>query len=166
MFQYCGKLLNRLPLCFRQPNRTFLSNGKHPRSHSVLNFPLAVGDLGTKLGTAVRKVGSQSTYRSANGSRNNASLRNPKIKIVHKLLLQRFKTIIFGLRTYSLEGKDLYDFLCICNWSVLVPLRFQKPKELTLGQEGNRRKNSCYFDGPQTCSFFSNVGNMSRRRGL
>ena len=27
----CGKLVNRLPSCFRHPNRIFLSNGKHPR---------------------------------------------------------------------------------------------------------------------------------------
>ena len=26
-----GKLVNHLPLCFRHPNRIFLSNGKHPR---------------------------------------------------------------------------------------------------------------------------------------
>ena len=30
MWQFCGKLVNRLPLCFRHPNRIFLSNGKHP----------------------------------------------------------------------------------------------------------------------------------------
>ena len=29
MWQFCGKLVNRLPLCFRHPNRIFLSNGKH-----------------------------------------------------------------------------------------------------------------------------------------
>ena len=28
----CGNLINRLPLCFRHPNRIFLSNGKHPSS--------------------------------------------------------------------------------------------------------------------------------------
>ena len=31
MWQFCGKLVNRLPLFFRHPNRIFLSNGKHPR---------------------------------------------------------------------------------------------------------------------------------------
>ena len=29
MWQFCGKLVNRLPLCFRYPNRIFQSNGKH-----------------------------------------------------------------------------------------------------------------------------------------
>ena len=32
MWQFCGKLVNCLPLCFRHPNRIFLSNGKHPWS--------------------------------------------------------------------------------------------------------------------------------------
>ena len=31
MWQFCGKLVNRLSLCFRHPNRIFLSNSKHPR---------------------------------------------------------------------------------------------------------------------------------------
>ena len=31
MWHFYGKLVNRLPLCFRHPNRIFLSNGKHPR---------------------------------------------------------------------------------------------------------------------------------------
>ena len=31
MWQFCGKLVNRLSLCFRHPNRIFLSNCKHPR---------------------------------------------------------------------------------------------------------------------------------------
>ena len=31
MWQFCGKLVNRLPLCFRHPNHIFLSNGKHPQ---------------------------------------------------------------------------------------------------------------------------------------
>ena len=35
----------------------------------------------------------------------------------------------------SLEGKGLYDFWCLCNWSVIVVLRFQKPRELTFGQQ-------------------------------
>ena len=30
MWHFYGKLVNRLPLCFRHPNRIFLSNGKHP----------------------------------------------------------------------------------------------------------------------------------------
>ena len=28
-WQFCGKLVNHLPLCFRHPNRIFLPNGKH-----------------------------------------------------------------------------------------------------------------------------------------
>ena len=31
MWHFYGILANRLPLCFRQPNRIFLLNGKHPR---------------------------------------------------------------------------------------------------------------------------------------
>ena len=30
MWHFYGKLVNRLPFCFRHPNRIFLSNGKHP----------------------------------------------------------------------------------------------------------------------------------------
>ena len=30
MWHFYGKLANCLPLCFRHPNRIFLSNGKHP----------------------------------------------------------------------------------------------------------------------------------------
>ena len=30
MWYFNGKLVNRSPLCFRHPNRIFLSNGKHP----------------------------------------------------------------------------------------------------------------------------------------
>ena len=30
MWQFCGQLVNCLPLCFWHPNRIFLSNGKHP----------------------------------------------------------------------------------------------------------------------------------------
>ena len=30
MWHFYGKLVNRLSLCFRHPNRIFLSNGKHP----------------------------------------------------------------------------------------------------------------------------------------
>ena len=37
MWQFCRKLVNRLPLCFRQPNRIFLSNGKHQMF--PLSFP-------------------------------------------------------------------------------------------------------------------------------
>jgi len=31
MWQFCGKLVNRLPLWFWHPNQIFLSKGKHPR---------------------------------------------------------------------------------------------------------------------------------------
>ena len=34
MWHFYGKLVNRLPLCFRHPNQIFLSNGKHPMSSS------------------------------------------------------------------------------------------------------------------------------------
>ena len=32
MWHFCGKLVNRFPLCFSHSNRIFLSNGKHPNA--------------------------------------------------------------------------------------------------------------------------------------
>ena len=40
---------------------------------------------------------------------------------------------------------------------------FKKPGDLTLGQEGHRRKNSCF---KRALFFFSDVGNVCRRREL
>ena len=80
----------------------------------VLEYAKIRTVLQSTLGQTNRQIGSQSTgqltCRSANG-RNNASLRNPKIvhtqepithRSWHKLLLQGFKRIIFGLRTFFL----------------------------------------------------------------
>ena len=39
---------------------------------------------------------------------------------------------------------------------------FKKPGDLTLGQEGHRRKNACF----KRALFFSDVGNVCRRREL
>ena len=64
MWQFCGKLVNRLPLWFWHPNRIFLSKGKHPRYSTLptgrneilkINFSL-VGALSVRLGGEPQKV--------------------------------------------------------------------------------------------------------------
>ena len=83
--------------------------------------------------------------------------------LLAQAVITRFqKNYFWSSNFFSSEEQGLYDFLCLCDWSVLVLLRFQKqkPGDLTLGQEGHRRKNSCF----KRALFFSDVGNVCRRR--
>ena len=60
----------------------------------------------------------------------------------HKLLLQGFKKIIFGLRTFFLQKNRVYMIfdvyaigVCLYHYDFRS---FKKPGDLTLGQEGHR----------------------------
>ena len=60
MLQFYGKLVNRLPSCFRRPNRIFLSNGKRPWVPTirglVVSSPLPIFKAALKLDGLIKII--------------------------------------------------------------------------------------------------------------
>ena len=131
--QFCGELVDRLPLRFKNTNRTFLSNGKHPRIRlntpnqlvTQYNFPRPASSRDDQILLRVKThlwYSKQSIWRY---TQLRIKFFNPGLALNSLMLKQNFlfSPLVYFIRVQNMVWK--YP-LCLHYFTLLVIARLLK----------------------------------------